>query len=171
MADINRRLVYIDGTTIVLFVHAKSDPPRFSITNQDGDLAWYGRLFANEADEMSTAELTSGKKAVWLAKQVAEKNTLKNINLKLFVGAKWLCYANDFLYNPKMGGKATALSKLALKNGVNLEVIHVGGSKNPADKYISKIGYFGWKEGLGSIKLFHGETAKKEIMRYKILFS
>ena len=141
------------NTTITLYSDAKASKNRFAITDQNGNPVWFGIFFDEDGTEQSRAEMLTAKKAVWLARKIADENNLDKINLKLFVDAQWLCYANSFLKNSKAGGKASELGKLALKYRVNLDVVHVSGAKNPADKYTICRGYMRWNEAISNIEL------------------
>lgn len=139
---------------ITLYTDAKASADRFAVCNQDGEVVWSGRFFGKVA-EQSACELESAKKAVWLAKKVAEDNKLDHIKLKLYVDAEWLCYANSVNKdtNSKTGGKARALGNYANYLGVYLEVVWVSGERNPADKYTTATGYYDYNDNLDDIKI------------------
>ena len=49
--------------------------------------------------------------------------------------AEWLCHANR---TDGKGGKARRLSSVAKNTGIDLEVRHLPGNENPADKWTLK---------------------------------
>ncbi len=93
--------------------------------------------------EQSSGELAAAKKAVWLASKVAERLG-GVVELELRVDAEWLCWANNLEDN--RGGKARLLAQAAQLHGVALDVTHILGRDNPADKWTTANGYLPWRD-------------------------
>ena len=138
--------------TITLFSDAKAKNNRFGITDEDGDPLWYGQFY-HVMDEQSAGEMEAAKKAVWLARKIADENTIDKINLILKVDAQWLRYANKWASDTKTGGKARQLMESAIKNRVYLKVEHVPGIDNPADEYTTCSGYLNWHDGIEGFEI------------------
>ncbi len=130
---------------ITLYSDANAKTRRFGICLKNGDPIWYGKFFDEDSDfngEQSSAEMSSAKKAVWLASKVAEKLGVK-LKLNLYIDAEWLTWANNL---GKRGGKALQLRELARKLNVCLEVTHINGAENPADQYTRCHGFKSYRE-------------------------
>jgi hypothetical protein len=135
--------------TVILYSDAKAKNDRFGITDKDGNPVWYGRFFDNDRDyngEQSSGEMAAANKAVWLASKVGESAGAGGIKFILMVDVQWLTYANSDLINTDAGGKAKALRYAAERLGVVLDVGHVAGLDNPADKYTVCDGYKKWQD-------------------------
>jgi len=132
---------------IILFSDAKSRTERFGIADAAGNPVWFGRFFDDDRDfngEQSSGEMAAAKKAVWLASQVAKAIGARTIRLRLKVDAEWLTWANAT--DEKVGGKARALRQAAERLNVVLEVEHVAGATNPADKLTVCSGFKKWQD-------------------------
>jgi hypothetical protein len=129
---------------VKLYSDAKASYGRFAICDGNGEVVWYGRFFDGEGSEQSEAEMEAAKKAVWLASKIAEALNEKAIVLTLYVDAEWLTWANGT--DPKVGGKARTLRESALKHNVSLDVVHVAGAENPADKWTTEKGFKKWSD-------------------------
>ena len=136
---------------IELYTDASSKFEKFAITNSKGDVVWHGRFF--EELSQARAELESAKKAVWLARAIADKNGLENIKLILNSDAQWLLYFDSFLKNPKNAKKASELGKLALKMKVELDVKWIPSEKNLADSFTKTKGYMHYDENLEKVSI------------------
>lgn len=122
---------------LTLYSDAKASADRYAICDKDGHPAWWGRFFEDDyyyRDEQSSGELSAACKAVWLAGKVGEYLGEK-IKLILCVDAEWLCHANR---TDGKGGKARRLSSVAKNAGIDLEVRHIPGKNNPADKWTER---------------------------------
>ena len=131
---------------LLLYSDAKASMDRFGICGPDREPVWYGKFFDNDKDyngEQSSGELAAAKKSVWLAAKVAERLG-GVIELELRVDAKWLCWANNLEDN--RGGKAHLLAQAAQLHGVALDVTHISGRENPADKWTVARGYLPWQD-------------------------
>ena len=131
---------------LLLYSDAKASMDRFGICGPDREPVWYGKFFDNDKDyfvEQSSGELAAAKKAVWLASRVAERLG-GVIELELRVDAEWLCWANNLEDN--RGGRARLLAQAAQLHGVALDVIHILGRDNPADRWTVAKGYLPWQE-------------------------
>ena len=141
---------------ITLYSDASVAHNRFSICNQDGDEVWYGNFF-NAPEHQAEAELEAAKKAIWLAGKVKPTDEA-SISLKLFVDAEWLCWANlafdteSISHGDKRGGKALKLAQAAKAAKVFLEVDHISGDENPADRATRSRGWMKWQDGIKLIK-------------------
>src|SRR5690606_10267266 len=121
--------------TLTLYTDAKARTDRFAVCDAGGEPVWYGKFFDGDRDyngEQSSGEMAAAKKAVWLASKVAEA-VGGVVKLTLKVDAEWLTWAN--CSDPKRGGKAKDLRHAAERLGVVLEVEHISGTSNPADKW------------------------------------
>ena len=115
---------------------------------------WYGLFFENGM-EQSAAEMDAAKKAVWLAAKIGEWLTEKfgravQIKLTLRTDAQWLTFANGDGRNSdgsRYGGNARALSAAADRAGIQLQVVHIPGDENPADRYTRQRGYMKHQDG------------------------
>ena len=139
---------------ITLYTDAKAKTDRFAICNAEGEAVWYGKFFADDRDyngEQSTGEMAAAKKAVWLAKKVADETGAK-ARLTLKTDAEWLTWANYCDPGSKQGGKARELAKAAAYYGVELEVEHVKGAANPADVWTTASGFKKYDLGLVTYK-------------------
>lgn len=137
---------------ITLFSDAKASHERFAICNANGDPVWHGRFFDDDRDfdgEQSSGELAAAKKAVWLASKVAERHGT-TVLLDLRVDAEWLTWANA---TDGRGGKAQELARAAARLGVALEVHHIPGALNPADRWTVAKGFKKWQDGITEIEL------------------
>lgn len=122
---------------ITLYSDAKASRDRFAICDAGGRPLWYGKFFDSDRDyngEQSSGEMAAAKKAVWLASNIPHGEGTE-IHLTLKVDAEWLTWANNVAAGEKGGGKARALGLYAQKLGVVLDVVHIPGATNPADKY------------------------------------
>jgi hypothetical protein len=132
---------------VTLYSDAKARTGRFAIFDSAGEPVWFGRFFDDDSDfsgEQSTGEMSAAKKAVWLARQVANAIGCQAIRLRLLVDAEWLTWANGT--DPDRGGKAKALRVAAERANVVLRIEHVAGTANPADKYTVAGGYKRWQD-------------------------
>jgi len=126
---------------LTLYSDAKASAGRYGITDKDGNVVWYGRFFENDnASEQSSAELEAAKKAVWFASKVKEALNEPAIKLTLYVDAEWLTYQDH------SGQKGYALTTLASKYDIQLEVLWISGKKNPADKWTVASGFKKWQD-------------------------
>jgi hypothetical protein len=126
---------------LTLYVDAKASAQGYGICGVDGEVLWYGKFFKNEdADEQSDAELAAAKKAVWFALKVREELGHEAIKLNLFVDAQWLTYQDH------AGQKGYALTNLAERYNIKLNVEWISGKDNPADKWTVTSGYKAWKD-------------------------
>jgi len=126
-----------------LYVDAKASADRFAITDEDGNVLWYGRFFDNDRDydgEQSSAELAAAKKAVWFAGKIKETLNEDAIRLNLYVDAQWL------LYQDHPGQKGFVLTQLANRYNVQLNLEWIPGKDNPADEWTTASGYQKWSE-------------------------
>ena len=73
--------------------------------------------------------MEAAKKAIYAANQYKIQNNFEAIELNLFVDAEWLTYQDHYKQ------KGYVLSQMALKNNIILNVKHISGKDNPADKY------------------------------------
>ena len=128
---------------LLLYCGAKASMDRCGICGPDRKPVWYGRFFYDKDynGEQASGELAAAKKAVWLASKVAERLG-GVIELELRVDAKWLCWANNLEDN--RGGKARLLAQAAQLYGVALDVTHILGRDNPANKWTTANGYLSW---------------------------
>jgi hypothetical protein len=127
--------------SVTLYVDAKSSAYKFGITDKDGEVLWYGRFFDDDdAGEQSRAELAAAKKAVWLASKIKEACNQQAIKLLLYVDAQWLTYQDHG------GQKGYALTLLARKHNIDLDVRWIRGVDNPADKWTTASGYKKWQD-------------------------
>lgn len=132
---------------VTLITDGSAKHNKFAITNKNGEPLWFGKFFSSDLDyngEQSTSEMAAAKKGVWLAHKVAKAIGEDIIELNLKTDAQWLCWATDFRHNK--GGKAKNLKRLADKYNVILNVEHIEGSANPADKYSRNIGFKKWSD-------------------------
>ncbi|MFZ4538484.1 hypothetical protein [Propionivibrio sp.] len=133
---------------ITLFSDAKARLDRFAVCSQDGSPVWFGKFFNDDRDyngEQSSGEMAAAKKAVWLASKVAE-SVGGIVELTLKVDAEWLVWANSVREGHDSGGKARALGETAQRLGILLNVEHIPGAENPADKYTVESGYKRWQD-------------------------
>ena len=121
---------------LTLIVDAKARTKRFAICSEDGTPLSHGFLFGGEFNgEQSSSEMAAAKRAVWVASKVREIVDVPVIHLLLKVDAMWLTWTNEVAKGGKRGGKARSLAEYATKLGVKLNVVHIPGVSNPADKY------------------------------------
>ncbi|MCC6721763.1 MAG: hypothetical protein IT243_06130 [Bacteroidia bacterium] len=128
---------------VTLYSDAKASKDRFAITDEDGDVLWYGKFFDSDSDydgEQSSGELAAAKKAVWLASKIKEAINEEVIRLNLFVDAQWL------LYQDHAGQKGYELTRLAKKYNIDLNIEWVPGENNPADTYTTESGFKKWSD-------------------------
>ena len=128
---------------VTLYSDAKASHNRFGITDEDGNPLWYGKFFDNDTDyngEQSSGELAAAKKAVWLAGKIKESIGAKAIRLNLMIDAQWLTYQEH------SGQKGYALSLLAKKHNIELNVQWIPGKDNPADEYTVSSGFKKWSD-------------------------
>lgn len=126
---------------ITLYCDAKQSTNRYGITDRNGLPVWHGQFFTDAAPEhQADAELEAAKKAVWLAGKVKEELGLKAIELNLYVDAEYLCYQDHYKQ------KGYVLTIQAKKTNVKLNVRHVAGTDNPADKWTVERGFKKWNE-------------------------
>ena len=128
---------------VTLYVDAKASHNRFGITDEDGNVLWYGKFFDNDQDyngEQSSGELAAAKKAVWLASKIKEAVGDDAIKLILFVDAQWLTYQDH------PGQKGYALTQISKKYDIDLNVEWIPGTDNPADKWTVSSGYKKWSD-------------------------
>lgn len=136
----NELLNKIEYTT-TLYVDAKASAGKFGITDENGEILWYGRFFDDDnAGEQSRAELAAAKKAVWLASKIKESVGANSIELILYVDAQWLTYQDH------SGQKGYALTQLAKKYDIDLHVQWISGKDNPADEWTTASGYKKWSD-------------------------
>lgn len=132
---------------LILFTDAKVSRNKFALTDAQGEVIWYGSFFEEWVDEQSVGEMEAAKKAIWLAGKWKQTNQLPSLKLELRVDAEWLTWANAATSgeaNSKgkpAGGKARKLAYAAEKAGVELHVVWVRGTSNPADKWTTEGGY------------------------------
>ena len=127
--------------TVTMYCDAKASAGRFGITDEDGNVLWHGRFFEDDdAEEQSRAELSAAKKAVWLAGKVKESIGAKAIEFNLIIDAQWLTYQTHG------GQKGYALTVLARKYNIKLNVQWIPGKDNPADKWTIANGYKKWQD-------------------------
>lgn len=134
--------------SLTLYSDAKARTDRFAICDKSGAPVWYGRFFESDQDyngEQSSGELAAAKKAIWLARKVREEIGAQAIKLVLKTDAEWLCWANEVGRGGRGGGKAREIGELALRYNVVLNVEHIPGECNPADKYTVMSGYQKWE--------------------------
>lgn len=151
---------------VTLFSDAKASRNRFAITDEDGNPLWYGQFFDNDAEyngEQSSGELASAKKAVWLASKIKESIGASAIRLNLMIDAQWLCYQDH------AGQKGFALTILAKKYNIQLNVQWISGKSNPADRYTVERGFQKWSDNDLSVlghpleKILNTEIVYEEI--------
>ena len=138
--------------SLTLITDAKARTDRFAVCDRNGNPVWFGKFFEDDRDyngEQSSGEMAAAKKAVWLASKVKDALGAAAIRLTLKVDAEWLCYANAVAGNPmdnKTGGKARPLGELAQRYGIVLNIQHISGVSNPADKYTVCSGFKKWQD-------------------------
>lgn len=127
--------------SVTLYCDAKASRGKYGITDADGNVVWYGKFFdTDEYAEQSDAELSAAKKAVWLASKVKEAIGADAIELNLIIDAQWLTYQTHG------GQKGYALSVLARKYNIKLNVEWISGKENPADKWTTENGFKKWQD-------------------------
>jgi len=127
--------------SVTLYSDAKSSALKFGITDCNGNVLWYGRFFDDDnAGEQSRAELAAAKKAIWLANKIKESVNAKSIMLNLIIDAEWLTYQDH------SGQKGYALTQLARKNNIKLNVEWISGKENHADKWTVAKGFKKWQD-------------------------
>ena len=127
--------------SVTMYCDAKASAGRFGITDEDGNVLWHGRFFEDDdAEEQSRAELSAAKKAVWLASKVKESIGAKAIEFNLIIDAQWLTYQTHG------GQKGYALTVLARKYNIKLNVQWIPGKDNPADEWTIANGYKKWQD-------------------------
>lgn len=144
---------------LVLYSDAKASAGRYAICGPDGEPAWHGRFFDGDRDfdgEQSSGEMAAAKKAVWLASKVSERLG-EPVALELRVDAEWLCWATS---TDGRGGKALGLGRAADRLGIALNVVHVPGTENPADRYTVGRGYLRWQDAIDGL-IEHAEAAAR----------
>lgn len=114
--------------TLVLYSDANCKNNRFAVCNGNKQPVYFGNFFNGTANQ-AMAELEAAKKALWVAVKVKEHYELEAMKLVLYVDAEWLTYQD----NKKQ--KGFILTEFANKNNIVLEVVHISGKDNPADKY------------------------------------
>lgn len=124
---------------VTLFSDYKSSQNRFAITDQNGNVLWYGICF-DCSGEQSDGELDAAKKAVWLASKIKESLSLSAIQLNLYVDAQWLTYQTH------PGQKGYALTILSKKYNVKFNIEWIPGSNNPADRWTVSSGFKKWSD-------------------------
>lgn len=128
---------------LTLFCAADAELDRIGVADKDGKPVCYGEFPYFEKLEQSRAEMEAALKAVWLASKTAEAVQGNGVELILYADAQWLLWANAI---DRYAGKARRLSLLAKKHGVVLEVRHIPGKENPADRYSRRKGFKKWHE-------------------------
>lgn len=144
---------------LTLYSDAKASAGRYGVCGPDGEPVWHGRFFDNDRDfdgEQSSGEMAAAKKAVWLASKVSERLG-EPIALELRVDAEWLCWATS---TDGRGGKALELGWAADRLGVALDVVHIPGTENPADRYTVTKGYLRWQDTIDAL-IEHVETMRR----------
>ena len=128
---------------VTLYSDAKASNDKFGITDEDGNVLWYGKFFDNDTDyngEQSSGELAAAKKAVWLATKIKEAAGLSAMRLILMVDAQWLTYQDKFKQ------KGSILTYMANKNNIDLIVQWIPSKDNPADKWTISSGFKKWSD-------------------------
>jgi hypothetical protein len=148
---------------VTLYVDAKASHDRFAITDEDGNVLWYGKFFDNDSDyngEQSSGELAAAKKAVWLASKIKEATGSDAIKLNLYVDAQWLTYQDH------PGQKGFVLTQLARKYNIDLNIEWIPGANNPADSWTTRSGYKKWSDNnlRSLVKTLDDEDVKEEEM-------
>ena len=132
---------------LTLIADAKARTKRFAICSREGNPVWYGDFFDWEhIGEQSLSEMAAARKAVWLASKIRELIGADTIELTLKVDAQWLIWANQVAQGKASGGKARALGEYAQQLNVILNVVHVPGADNPADRYTVGSGFKKWRD-------------------------
>lgn len=138
--------------SLTLFTDAKARTNRFAICDAAGQPVWYGKFFDDDRDyngEQSSGEMCAAKKAVYLATLVMRAIGATGIRLLLKTDAEWLSWANIVASdgdNGKRGGRARDLAQYAHSRGILLEVEHIPGVTNPADKFTICRGFQSYKD-------------------------
>lgn len=123
---------------LVLITDAKASRSRFAVCAGDGTPLWHGRFFDSDSDfngEQSSGELAAAKKAVWLATKIKERIGAPAMRLILKVDAQWLTYQEKFKQ------KGSILSSKARAANIELHVVWIAGTSNPADKWTVATGF------------------------------
>lgn len=130
---------------VVLIVDGAAKHDRFAVCDGEGNPVWHGRFFGDGGynGEQSSSEIETAKKAIWLTSKIKEALNEDSIRLELNTDAEWLTWANA---TDGRGGKAKALSSLAKRHNIALEVVHIAGEENPADFYSRTKGFKKWQD-------------------------
>lgn len=114
--------------TLDLYTDYASKYDRFAITDSQGNGLWYGKSF--ESLEQSEGEKDAVCKAIYLAGKTRQQAGIASncLLLTVYTDAEWLTYWNNGNDN-----KAASLKYEAGKAGIELDIVHIPGSDNPAD--------------------------------------
>jgi hypothetical protein len=125
-----------DGKSITLITDANVNQGRFAICAEDGAPLWYGRFFDEAPETQPEAELNAVLKAIWLAHNWrAHSGNPRAVHLIIKTDAEFMIHFET------PGTLCHKLKKQADKYNVYLEIEHIPGKENPADKYTKGNGY------------------------------
>ena len=124
---------------VTLYSDYKQREGRYAVCDESGNVLWYGRLF-DEILEQSSGELEAAQNACWLARKIGDAAGAEGIALTLFVDAEYLTYQE----HPKQ--KGFRLTEFCNKNRISLNILHVPGTENPADKWTTERGFKKWSD-------------------------
>ncbi|MFA6569922.1 MAG: hypothetical protein WCT77_01660, partial [Bacteroidota bacterium] len=135
--DLEKSIKY----SLTLYSDAKASAGKFGITDKDGNVVWYGKFFDDDnASEQSRAELAAAKKAIWFASKVKESLGESSLMLNLLVDAEYLTYQTH------SGQQGYALTQMANKYNIKLNVSWISGKSNPADEWTIASGFKKWQD-------------------------
>lgn len=123
-----------DAPQVTLYAAGDSEVNSFAVCSEDGEDPWYGEFHPNDkVTDQDGADISAARKAIYLAGQAREQESLELIGLRLVVS------------NHRVTAEAVQRDSLRHKVFVTIEVVD-NGEDNPALEVCRLPGFRSWRE-------------------------